>query len=80
MHIAQRGMPPAGGRKHLHYLPQTGVYHVPFCETYLSGSMHTLAIGKLPAMTTFPSFHTATGMLLIYGCRTNPATLVIAAV
>ncbi|WP_175471236.1 phosphatase PAP2 family protein [Roseivivax marinus] len=47
-----------------------GVYHVPYMDVLRSPSGPiVLDPAKLPGLVTFPSFHTASGVLIIWACR-----------
>lgn len=46
-----------------------GVYSVDILERLRSGTAQIFAIDNLPGLTTFPSFHTAAGVVLAYAFR-----------
>ncbi|QFT82820.1 hypothetical protein FIU89_19515 [Roseovarius sp. THAF27] len=53
---------------HLSQLP--GAYHIPHMEMLRDPSASVLLDpAQLPGLATFPSFHTASGILIIYACR-----------
>lgn len=54
----------------IHHLP--GVYSVLSIEKLRSGAAFALDIAKLPGLVTFPSFHTAAGIILMLGFRSTP--------
>lgn len=65
----------SGEVANLRYLAEAGHAHFPLFDAYAAGQVHTLVLDNLPGMTTFPSFHTAMGIILIYGSRTRPLML-----
>ena len=48
-----------------------GLYSVPILEQLRSGSSLEFDFRSLPGLTTFPSFHTAAGIVLIYAFRST---------
>jgi len=46
-----------------------GTYHIPFLEALRVDTHHNFHMIALPGLTTFPSFHTAMGILIIYCSR-----------
>lgn len=46
-----------------------GTYSVDILERLRSGTQQVFAIDNLPGLTTFPSFHTAAGIVLVYAFR-----------
>lgn len=52
-----------------HITPAFGTYHLVAMEALRSGLPHTLSLQELPGLVTFPSFHTAMGVVGIYCCR-----------
>lgn len=59
---------------------ELGWLHWPHYEALRGAGPHLLTLEQLPGLTTFPSFHTAMGLLLIYAMRERryllaPATL-----
>jgi hypothetical protein len=53
---------------HLRQLP--GAYHIPYMDILRDPSASVLLDpAQLPGLATFPSFHTASGILIIYACR-----------
>lgn len=52
--------------------PTMGTYHIENLTALRASSAPVLSIGDLPGLVTFPSFHTAMGLLIIYACRGNP--------
>lgn len=57
-----------------------GWLHWPYYEALRGPGPHQLLLEQLPGLTTFPSFHTAMGLLLVYAMRERwylltPATL-----
>lgn len=57
-----------------------GWLHLPHYEALKGQGPHRLVLEQLPGLTTFPSFHTAMGLLLVYAMRERwyllaPATL-----
>lgn len=61
-------------------LRDVGVHHMPYYDYLRGQSAPTLFLESLPGLATFPSFHTAMGILIIYFTRERmllliPATL-----
>jgi hypothetical protein len=52
-----------------HIPPGLGAYHLPFLNELRSNSAAQLDLASLPGLVTFPSFHTAMGVLAIYCAR-----------
>ncbi len=46
-----------------------GLYHVEIIERLRSGEPQVFMFNALPGLTTFPSFHTAAGIVLLYAYR-----------
>ncbi|MFN2258679.1 MAG: phosphatase PAP2 family protein [Parasphingopyxis sp.] len=46
-----------------------GTYHIEHLERLRGATAPILDLGNLPGLVTFPSFHTAMGIILIYVCR-----------
>lgn len=46
-----------------------GWYSIPIIETLRNADRHTFDLLNLPGLTTFPSFHTAAAIVLVYGYR-----------
>jgi PAP2 superfamily len=65
----------------IHYAPspdlfanisnQSGTYHIEALTALRSDPNLTFDLNNLPGLVTFPSFHTAMGVLIIYCCRSN---------
>ena len=51
------------------YGTNTGVYHMDAFTALRSFTPVTLDFSNLPGLATFPSFHTITGLLIVYACR-----------
>jgi hypothetical protein len=49
--------------------PGAGTYHLPFLDLLRSDEPVRLSIARMPGLVTFPSFHTAGGLLLAYAFR-----------
>jgi hypothetical protein len=49
--------------------PSTGGYHLAALDALRTDPDQALVLHKLPGLTTFPSFHTATGLVCIYCSR-----------
>jgi membrane-associated phospholipid phosphatase len=49
--------------------PRLGAYHLPLLEELRSNPAAVLDLDSLPGLVTFPSFHTAMGVLAIYCAR-----------
>ena len=62
--------PPAG--TFTHFGPETGTYSVPGITERRNGLSQTFDLANLPGLTTFPSFHTAMGLIAIYCARRTP--------
>ena len=56
-----------------------GVYHLEALERLRSATPGALDIARLPGLVTFPSFHTAAGILLVAGFWRSPAFPIVAA-
>ena len=52
--------------------PRDGAYHLEHLERLRSDPMPVLSLSDLPGLVTFPSFHTAMGVIAIYCCRSIP--------
>ncbi len=55
-----------------HFGPDTGTYSLPGIFERRSGLTQTFNLSHLPGLTTFPSFHTAMGIIAIYCARRTP--------
>lgn len=55
-----------------HIDPRFGAYHLGHLYALRSDAMPVLSLDSLPGLVTFPSFHTAMGVIAIYCCRTVP--------
>lgn len=55
--------------------PNAGSYHLNHLFNLRSGNEIILDMASLPGLTTFPSFHTAMGVICIYCTRRNAAIL-----
>jgi hypothetical protein len=55
----------------LNLRPTMGTYHLKELELLRAHPAPWLDLTNLPGLVTFPSFHTAMGLLLIYVCRGN---------
>jgi hypothetical protein len=53
-----------------------GIYHIDILLALRSDPVPVLDLMHMPGLVTFPSFHTAMGVMLIYVCRGNIAMLV----
>jgi membrane-associated phospholipid phosphatase len=51
------------------FTPTLGIEHLAPLERLRSGGPHMLEIAALPGLTTFPSFHTAMGVVVIWCAR-----------
>lgn len=67
--------PPAGTFAHLG--PQTGGYHLAALEALRSDPAHLLDLTRMPGLVTFPSFHTAMGVVAIYCARSSRVLLAL---
>ena len=47
----------------------TGTYHLAALEQLRAASAHSFDLGDMPGLVTFPSFHTAMGLIAIYCSR-----------
>lgn len=56
--------------------PQAGSYHIEHLQALRSNPHHVLVLRDLPGLVTFPSFHTAMGVIAIYCTRGKPWLLV----
>ena len=52
-----------------------GVIHIPYMEALRTNKNITINLMDLPGLVTFPSFHTACGILLIWCFRRNPLSI-----
>lgn len=57
--------------------PQVGAYHLGHLKALRNDPNHILNLAEMPGLVTFPSFHTAMGIIAIYCCR-SIGTLLIA--
>ena len=55
-----------------HIDPYRGAYHVAHLVALRSDPAHILVLDDLPGLVTFPSFHTAMGVIAIYCARSTP--------
>jgi len=55
-----------------HVDPRVGAYHLDHLQALRSDPEHMLFLAKLPGLVTFPSFHTAMGIIAIYCARGTP--------
>jgi len=53
-----------------------GVYHMEILLNLRSDTIPALDLMRMPGLVTFPSFHTAMGVMLVYVCRGRMALLV----
>ncbi|MEM9574452.1 MAG: phosphatase PAP2 family protein, partial [Pseudomonadota bacterium] len=53
--------------------PYSGAYHLEQMNMLRSGQPVALNVDKLVGLVTFPSFHTAMGVIVIWVCRSNAA-------
>ncbi|MGJ8536150.1 MAG: phosphatase PAP2 family protein [Parasphingopyxis sp.] len=59
--------PDLSGFQHVH--AAVGTYHIESLEMLRETPAPVLDLDRLPGLVTFPSFHTAMGVVLIYACR-----------
>ena len=71
--MAHYAVPP--GTFH-HFGPGTGTYHLATLTALRSDPAHAFDLGNMPELVTFPSFHTAMGIVAIYCARGTPWLLV----
>lgn len=57
--------------------PIVGAYHLDHLNGLRENPSHALSLANLPGLVTFPSFHTAMGVVAIYCCRGVPALLAV---
>lgn len=55
-----------------HVGPTTGGYHLEALNALRSDPAHIFDLGRMPGLVTFPSFHTAMGIVAIYCARGTP--------
>lgn len=55
-----------------HVDPRVGAYHLDHLQALRSVPEHLLSLNNLPGLVTFPSFHTAMGIIAIYCARGTP--------
>jgi hypothetical protein len=60
------------------YGTNTGVYHMDALTALRGSAPVTLDFSDLPGLATFPSFHTITGLLIVYACRGAAIPLALA--
>lgn len=60
--------------------PSAGVYHIEVMRILRESKEIVLSFAHLPGLATFPSFHTIVGLLIVYACRGNIITLVLAGI
>lgn len=58
-----------------HIGPTTGTYHIVALEQLRNDPQHVFDLRDMPGLVTFPSFHTAMGVIAIYCCRGNKHVL-----
>ena len=56
--------------------PNYGVSFAPFLDELRQNERHTLQLGNLPGLTSFPSFHTAMALITVYCARHRAALFV----
>jgi hypothetical protein len=56
-----------------------GVYHMQVLHYLRESKDIVLSFADSPGLATFPSFHTIVGLLIVYACRDNIVTLLLAA-
>ena len=66
--------PDLSGFQHVH--AAVGTYHIESLEMLRETPAPVLDLDRLPGLVTFPSFHTAMGVVLIYACRRSLFLLV----
>lgn len=66
--------PDLSGFQHVH--DSVGTYHISSLNMLREAPAPVLALDNLPGLVTFPSFHTAMGVVLIYACRRSLLLLV----
>ena len=49
-----------------------GVYHIPYLQMLRGTEPVVLHLNNLPGLVTFPSFHTAGGIVIAWSCRRTP--------
>jgi membrane-associated phospholipid phosphatase len=54
-----------------HTNPYAGAYHVTALRALKTNPQLVLDLQSLPGLVTFPSFHTAMGLIIIWSCRRN---------
>lgn len=59
----------------LHFNAATGGYHLDALLDLRRNSHHAFDLADLPGLVTFPSFHTAMGVIVVYCSRGSPALL-----
>ena len=57
--------------------PGAGTYHIDALNNLREAHAPILDLSNLPGLVTFPSFHTAMGLVLIYVCRSSIILLVL---
>lgn len=65
--------PPAGLFQHIG--PETGTYHLQLLNELRSNPAHVLDLWNLPGLVTFPSFHTAMGVVAMYCTRRDAVVM-----
>jgi membrane-associated phospholipid phosphatase len=58
--------------------PNAGVYYVEALRAVRESKDIVLSFADMPGLAAFPSFHTIVGLLIVYACRGNIATLLLA--
>ncbi|RED17747.1 phosphatase PAP2 family protein [Parasphingopyxis lamellibrachiae] len=66
--------PDLAGFQHVH--DSLGTYHISSLNMLREAPAPVLELDSLPGLVTFPSFHTAMGVVLIYACRRSLFLLV----
>jgi membrane-associated phospholipid phosphatase len=59
-----------------HLGPRTGAYHLQAMEALRTDPAHVFSFHALPGLVTFPSFHTAMGLICIWCARQSPLLFV----
>ncbi|WP_210434214.1 phosphatase PAP2 family protein [Sphingopyxis granuli] len=60
-----------------HFDPHIGAYHLDHLVALRTDIDHRLNLANMPGLVTFPSFHTAIGIIAIYCCRSMPLLLAL---
>jgi membrane-associated phospholipid phosphatase len=67
--------PPAAWFEHIG--PQTGTYHLAPLEALRTDPAHLFDLSLMPGLVTFPSFHTAMGVIAVYCARASRVLLAV---